>query len=439
MSKPEPGARGRARPVLAVAAGADDRRRRHFLHARARDPPGGWRRVAAGGRVAALVAGWRRSLPRAVVACAVAAALGFAAAQLATWRAPAADGGAVARGHGGRRRACGRTAAAGPAGDAGGGAAGRRRAVGEPAAHPPARRPTPPRSPPATAAGARPADAAGAAGLSGRLGCAARRLLPRLRRLRHRARAPPCAAGRGDAAGPARPLQRLRETIAARIGAVLSGSTGAIATTMLTGITSAIPEADRQAFRDSGLAHLLAIAGLHVGIVMGLVFGGHQAGAGAVGMGGAALADQADRGPGGAGGGGRLHAADRRPPAGAAQLRHGRAVHPRRGGRAAGDVAARPGAGHGGAGAAGAAPGHGRELPDELFRRAGADRRLRGGCALAAAPARRGGMAAAAAGRGGGAGADRGAGRHVLGAVRRRTISARRRFTTCWPTWWRCR
>ena len=72
---------------------------------------------------------------------------------------------------------------------------------------------------------------------------------------------------------PAGVLQHTRETIATRIGAALAGSTAGIATTFLTGSTSAIPEADRQAFRDSGLAHLLAIAGLHIGIVMGLVFG----------------------------------------------------------------------------------------------------------------------------------------------------------------------
>ena len=72
---------------------------------------------------------------------------------------------------------------------------------------------------------------------------------------------------------PAGLLQRAREAIAARVGAVLQGSTGAIATTFLTGITSAIPDSDRRAFRNSGLAHLLAIAGLHIGIVMGLVFG----------------------------------------------------------------------------------------------------------------------------------------------------------------------
>ncbi len=73
--------------------------------------------------------------------------------------------------------------------------------------------------------------------------------------------------------GPARWLQGLRETIGARIGAVLDGAPAAVAATLLTGSTASVPAADKQAFRDSGLAHLLAIAGLHIGIVMGLVFG----------------------------------------------------------------------------------------------------------------------------------------------------------------------
>jgi competence protein ComEC len=76
-----------------------------------------------------------------------------------------------------------------------------------------------------------------------------------------------------DPSGLARRLQALRETIAARIAVVLPETSGAICTTLLTGSASGIPEADRAAFRDSGLAHLLAIAGLHIGIVMGLVFG----------------------------------------------------------------------------------------------------------------------------------------------------------------------
>jgi competence protein ComEC len=74
--------------------------------------------------------------------------------------------------------------------------------------------------------------------------------------------------------GPLRAVQRLRETIAANIARVVPGAAGAVSTTLLTGMTTAIPEADHEAFRASGLAHLLAVAGLHIGIVMGwaLVF-----------------------------------------------------------------------------------------------------------------------------------------------------------------------
>jgi competence protein ComEC len=64
-------------------------------------------------------------------------------------------------------------------------------------------------------------------------------------------------------------VQWLRETIAARVSAVIPGSSGAVAITVLTGASRGIPEADHAAFRDSGLAHLLAVAGLHIGIVMG--------------------------------------------------------------------------------------------------------------------------------------------------------------------------
>jgi competence protein ComEC len=64
--------------------------------------------------------------------------------------------------------------------------------------------------------------------------------------------------------------QALREAVAARSMAALPGAAGAVSATLLTGLPQAIPEADRAAFRDSGLAHLLAVAGLHIGIVMGL-------------------------------------------------------------------------------------------------------------------------------------------------------------------------
>ncbi len=86
-------------------------------------------------------------------------------------------------------------------------------------------------------------------------------------------------AGYGFAIGPAERLQAasgqwtaLRTRIAARIVAALPGPAGPVAATMLTGLGTAIAPQDRAAFQDSGLAHLLAVAGLHVGIVMGLAF-----------------------------------------------------------------------------------------------------------------------------------------------------------------------
>jgi competence protein ComEC len=87
--------------------------------------------------------------------------------------------------------------------------------------------------------------------------------------------------GYGFAIGPCQMLERappqfwrgVRENIAGRILAALPGARGAIAATLLTGLGTAIPAADRAAFQDSGLAHLLAVAGLHIGIVMALVFG----------------------------------------------------------------------------------------------------------------------------------------------------------------------
>jgi competence protein ComEC len=70
----------------------------------------------------------------------------------------------------------------------------------------------------------------------------------------------------------------VREAITARILAVLKPREGGIAATLLAGSAVTVPEADRAAFRASGLAHLLAIAGLHIGIVMGLIFGATRAG-----------------------------------------------------------------------------------------------------------------------------------------------------------------
>ena len=66
--------------------------------------------------------------------------------------------------------------------------------------------------------------------------------------------------------------QRFREGVAARIMAAVPGPPGAVAATLLTGISSAIPSATRSDFATAGLAHILAVAGLHIGIVMSTVF-----------------------------------------------------------------------------------------------------------------------------------------------------------------------
>lgn len=67
-------------------------------------------------------------------------------------------------------------------------------------------------------------------------------------------------------------LLRLRNDMTSRITAVLPGSTGGIAAALTTGKRGAIAEPVNQAFRDSGLAHLLAISGLNLALVGGFVF-----------------------------------------------------------------------------------------------------------------------------------------------------------------------
>ena len=67
--------------------------------------------------------------------------------------------------------------------------------------------------------------------------------------------------------------QSVRDGVAAQALAALPAGEGGIAATLLAGETAAVPADERAAFRDAGLAHLLAIAGLHIGIVMALVFG----------------------------------------------------------------------------------------------------------------------------------------------------------------------
>ncbi len=184
-----------------------------------------------------------------------------------------------------------------------------------------------------------------------------------------------------QAPAPAGWWQRLREAVADRFMAGLPGPEGTVAATLFTGLGSADPRADRAAFRDSGLAHLLAVAGLHIGIVMGLVMGATRFGL--------ALSERAAlRWPckqiaaaaALAAGGGYvlltgMHVPVLRSFAMAALVTLGVAV----GRRAISH--ARAGAGGDGADAGCAAGGARRLVPDELRRRAGADRRATRRCA----------------------------------------------------------
>ncbi|MGB0630393.1 MAG: ComEC/Rec2 family competence protein [Alphaproteobacteria bacterium] len=67
-------------------------------------------------------------------------------------------------------------------------------------------------------------------------------------------------------------ISRLRHDLTARILAAGSAETGPVAAALLTGERRAIPKDVLSDMRDSGLAHLLAISGLHIGLVAGLIF-----------------------------------------------------------------------------------------------------------------------------------------------------------------------
>lgn len=67
-------------------------------------------------------------------------------------------------------------------------------------------------------------------------------------------------------------LERLRLRIGERIRAVLPGEPGAIAVSLITGERGGIPDATTDAYRASGLVHVLSISGLHMAIMAGSVF-----------------------------------------------------------------------------------------------------------------------------------------------------------------------
>lgn len=75
--------------------------------------------------------------------------------------------------------------------------------------------------------------------------------------------------GAGDSGGL---LARLQAALSAHVRSRLDGASGAIATAFASGDRGAIDPADDQAMRDSGLAHLLSISGLHVSALIAAVY-----------------------------------------------------------------------------------------------------------------------------------------------------------------------
>ena len=82
----------------------------------------------------------------------------------------------------------------------------------------------------------------------------------------------PLAAPAGEGGGMLSLLSQVRHWVSARILEHTTPSAGPFAAALLTGDRSAIEKTKLQAMRDSGLAHLLAISGLHVGLVAGFIF-----------------------------------------------------------------------------------------------------------------------------------------------------------------------
>jgi competence protein ComEC len=67
-------------------------------------------------------------------------------------------------------------------------------------------------------------------------------------------------------------VEDLRLKMTQRIQAAIPGSLGGIASALITGERGGISEEDEEALRDAGLAHVLAIAGLHMALMGGGIF-----------------------------------------------------------------------------------------------------------------------------------------------------------------------
>ncbi|WP_374763912.1 ComEC/Rec2 family competence protein [Yunchengibacter salinarum] len=86
-------------------------------------------------------------------------------------------------------------------------------------------------------------------------------------------RLPPRGAAPGQVApAPTGGLADLRRQLALTLRDTLPSRSGALAAAFMLGDRSGLDDETRAAMRDAGLAHLLAISGLHMGLLTGLVF-----------------------------------------------------------------------------------------------------------------------------------------------------------------------
>lgn len=83
----------------------------------------------------------------------------------------------------------------------------------------------------------------------------------------------PVLIERGRPSGVVMRIDELRRGLTERITAALPGDAGAFAAAILTGDQNGLSKEAQQALRDSGLAHILSISGLHLAFAAGLMMG----------------------------------------------------------------------------------------------------------------------------------------------------------------------
>lgn len=68
-------------------------------------------------------------------------------------------------------------------------------------------------------------------------------------------------------------VERVRQAIAGRVGAVLDGAEGAVAKALIMGDQRETPQEVADALRNAGLFHVLSISGLHMSLIAGALYG----------------------------------------------------------------------------------------------------------------------------------------------------------------------